>query len=293
MSTPLSLIGNTWRKNWPEVRCGLTGGLPRFIFSKAPGEFDPGVPVFCYHVVDHETFRADLSFLKHNGYTTLSADELLDHLESRQAAPPRSVVLSFDDGQTSLYEVAYPLLKEFDYKAVAFICPGLHRESDAPDAEPDGGLCNWGRIQEMHASGCVDFQPHTDGHRYIPRWPEALPLSGVDPGVADRRRPPVAPLAEDLKRSRHALEQRLNKTAVHLAFPQYYGNAPAITAGRDAGYRGFWWGVLPGRPMNRPGDPADHIVRISGEFVRRLPGEQRVGLGTLARARYGRRPRKA
>jgi len=291
VSRPLSLIGNTWRKNWPEVRCGLSGGLPGFIFARAPLPFDPGVPVFCYHVIHHDTFHADLSFLKHNGYTTLTADELLDHLGSRKAAPPRSVVLSFDDGHLSLYEVAYPLLKAFDYKAVAFICPGLHRDRDADDAQPDGGLCDWQQVRQMHDSGCVDFQPHTLGHRYIPRWPEALPLSGVDPQVADRRRPPVAALGEDLKHARQTLEQRLNKTAVHMAFPQYDGNDRAIGTGRDAGYRGFWWGVLPGRPMNRPGDPAERIVRISGEFVRRLPGEGRVGLGKLAKARYGSRPR--
>lgn len=288
---PLKVVGNTWRKNWPEVRCGLSGGLPGFIFSKSPSGFDPAVPVFCYHVVDEHTFRADLSFLKNNGYTTLTADELLGHLESRIAAPPRSVVLSFDDGQLSLYRVAYPLLKEFGFKAVAFICPGLHRDRDADDAQPDGGLCDWQQVREMHESGCVDFQPHTDGHRYVPQWPKALPLSGVDPAVADRRRPPAATLAEDLQQSRAKLEQRLGKTAVHLAFPQYYGTDAAIGEARRAGYRAFWWGVLPGRPMNRPGDPADRIVRISGEFVRRLPGDNRVGLGNILRTRYGRRPK--
>jgi peptidoglycan/xylan/chitin deacetylase (PgdA/CDA1 family) len=288
---PLKVVGNTWRKNWPEVRCGLSGGLPGFIFSKEPKDFDPAVPVFCYHVVDGHTFRADLSFLKHNGYTTLTADELLDHLESRKAAPPRSIVLSFDDGQLSLYRVAFPLLKEFNFKAVAFICPGLHRDRDADDARPDGGLCDWQQVREMHESGHVDFQPHTDGHRYVPRWPEALPLSGVDPAVADRRRPPAVTQAEDFQQSRDKLEKQLDKTAVHLAFPQYYGTDDAIREARQAGYRGFWWGVLPGRPMNKPGDPADRIVRVSGEFVRRLPGENRLSLGILLKARYGRRPR--
>jgi hypothetical protein len=153
LSRLLSKLQDTWRKNWPEVRCGLTGGLPGFIFNRDPQPFDPGVPVFCYHVVGHDTFRADLAFLKDNGYATLGADELLEHLESRKPAPPRSVVLSFDDGQETLHTVAYPLLIEFGFKAVAFICPGLHREPDDAGAQPHGGLCDWQQIRQMHERG--------------------------------------------------------------------------------------------------------------------------------------------
>jgi peptidoglycan/xylan/chitin deacetylase (PgdA/CDA1 family) len=293
LSNPLTLIGNTWRKNWPEVHCGLTGGMPGFIFRKNPATCDPGVPVFCYHVINEQTFRSDLSFLTHNGYSTLTADALLDHVEARQAAPPRSVVLSFDDGQQTLHDTAYPLLCEFDFKAVAFICPGLHREPNDADAQPTGGLCDWGQIKQMHKSGHIDFQPHTDSHRYVPSWPRPLPLAGVDEAVADQRRPGETPLEEDLRRAKEVLEQRLGKTTQHMAFPQYYGTEPAIRTARDIGYRGFWWGVLPGRPMNRPGDPADHIVRISGEFVRRLPGEGRINRLEVLRKRYGKRIRSA
>ncbi|GAB4192473.1 MAG: hypothetical protein Kow00105_06550 [Phycisphaeraceae bacterium] len=279
-------VKDTWRKNWPEVHCGLTGGLPGFLFKKKPQPYDPGVPVFCYHVINHDVFQADLSFLKQNDYSTLSADQLVDHLNNQQPAPPRSVVLTFDDGQETLYTVAYPLLKQFGFKAVAFICPGLHRDPNAPDAQPAGGLCDWRQIREMHDSGCIDFQSHTLGHRYIPDWPRPLPLAGVDDTIADRRRADALPLADDLKQSRQELETRLNKPVRHLAFPQYDGTDQAIPIGRQVGYVGFWWGVLPHRPMNTPGDSAERIVRISGEFVRRLPGNGRVALTDIVRARY-------
>jgi len=288
-------IGNTWRKNWPEVHCGLTGGLPGFIFSHSPDPLTQGVPVFCYHVIDEPTFRADLSFLSSNGYTTLTADALLDHLQAREAAPPRSVVLSFDDGQQTLHEVAWPLLKEYGHKAVAFICPGLHREPDHAEADAaggaaeisGGGLCDWRQIQAMHDSGHIDFQPHTDSHRYIPDWPRPLPLAGVRDDVTDRRRPAEVSLADDLRRAKAQLDQRLNKNCQHMAFPQYHGTDAAVQTARQIGYQGFWWGVLPNRPMNQVGDPPERIVRISGEFVRRLPGENRVGLTSLIKARYG------
>jgi peptidoglycan/xylan/chitin deacetylase (PgdA/CDA1 family) len=301
---PLTAIGNIWRKNWPEVHCGLTGGMPGFIFSGNPKPCGPGVPVFCYHMVSGDVFRDDLAFLKRNGYTTLTADQLLDHIEGRTAAPAGSVVLSFDDGHANFYDTVFPLLREFDCRAVAFVVPALHREENEEGVDRAAGLCTWSEIQQMHDSGLVDFQPHTNSHRYIPHWPRALPLAGVDPALVESRRPEPTHLVEDLQRSKDELERRLNKTTRHLAFPQYNGTDQAITVARELGYRGFWWGVLPGRALNRPntsshtgtpdtpGAPSDsaaRIVRVSGEFVRRLPGQNRVSLGRLLQARYGKR----
>lgn len=292
MNRPLSLISNTWRKNWPEVHAGLTGGLPRFVFSRQPEPLGHSIPVFCYHVIDAPTFRADLAFLNDNGYTTLTADDLLEHLEQRKPVAEKSMVLSFDDGQRTLFDLALPLLKEYNHRAIAFICPGLHRE---PGEETgDGGLCDWSQIHRMHDSGHVDFQPHTHSHRYIPDWPRPLPLAGVEDAVTDRRRPPEVSLQDDLRAARQAIEDRLDKTARHLAFPQYNGNDDAIAAARALGYEAFYWGVLPGRALNEPApdhDATNRIVRISGEFVRRLPGRSRVPLKNILSQRYFNRSR--
>lgn len=289
MSKLLSVIKNTWRKNWPEVHCGLTGGMPGFIFASHPKPSGTGVPVFCYHVIGEDVFRADLAFLKRNGYTTLTAAQLHDHLTGRFKAPAKSVVLSFDDGHASLYDTVYPLLREYDYQAVSFIVPPLHRDESEAVQDRAMGLCTWPEILEMHESGRVDFQAHTNSHRYVPDWPRALELAGVEAALVERRRPEPTSLADDLRACKASLEKRLNKPVEHLAFPQYYGTDEAITMARGLGYRAFWWGVLPRRAVNGPGDPPDTIVRVSGEFVRRLPGDGRVKLSHLLRARYGKR----
>ncbi len=291
MSHPFSHIRNSWRKNWPEVHSALTGGMPGFIFSKRPGPLGDAVPVFCYHVIDEPTFRADLTFLTDNGYHTLTAEALLDHLEQRQSAPANSVVLSFDDGQRTLYDTAFPLLKEFNHKAVAFVCPGLHRDQDADD-DTARDLCDWQQINEMHASGHVDFQPHTHSHRYLPTWPTPLPLAGVDDAVTQRRRPSEVPFKDDLNQAKQELDQRLGKNSRHLAFPQYYGTDAAIQVARELGFQAFYWGVLPGQASNLPKASqaaTDRIVRLSGEFVRRLPGQGRVKLSHILSRRYGKR----
>ncbi|MDW7710953.1 MAG: polysaccharide deacetylase family protein [Deferrisomatales bacterium] len=133
-------VRNKWEKNWPEVHALPTGGLPRFTYARRPGDLGSSVPVFCYHTIDAERFEGDLEFLVANGYRTIGADALLDHLEERCPAPERAVVLSFDDSARNLYEVVYPLLRRYRMNAVAFVAPRFHEGAVTGGGE--GGL--WG-----------------------------------------------------------------------------------------------------------------------------------------------------
>lgn len=280
----MKALRSSWEKNWPELRCAAAGGMPAFVTSRRSIEDDTGVPVFCYHLVTHASFERDLSHLSQGGYVTLDADALLAHVRGERAAPRKAVVLSFDDGAVNLYRVVYPLLQRFSMKAVAFIAPRFHgNTNDATDAR----CCTWDELREMHASGVVDVQSHTYSHRYVPRWPEPAMLLGPDAERVEAMRGEPMDLAEDLSRAKQVIETRLDKHVRHLAFPRYNGSAAAIEVGRSLGYEAFWWGVLPHRPLNRPGDPATHIVRLSGEFVRRLPGPDRRPLTAILAERYG------
>jgi peptidoglycan/xylan/chitin deacetylase (PgdA/CDA1 family) len=274
----------TWEKNWPEVHCALRRGLPTFVLARRVSDHLDGIPVFCYHDVEADVLEADLAFLARNEYVTLTADRLCDHLEGVSEAPRRSVVLTVDDGMANLYEVIGPLLKRYAMHAVAFVASCFH--TDTADPGPSRP-CTWDELRELVASGHVEIQSHTHTHRYVPRWPQPAALSDFDPAMVETRRGPAQNLEEDLRQSKSTLEAQLGTTIRHLAFPCYNGTDEAIAIGRACGFRGFWWGVLPHRPDNRPGDSLTHIVRISAEFVRRLPGDGRAPLRSILQARYG------
>ena len=275
-----------WEKNWPEIHCDLRGGLPSFLWSPNPPSPSDDVPVFCYHIPDAESFRADLEHLRRNGYQTLIPDQLLAHLNGTEPAPPKAVVLTFDDGSVEVYRTAFPLLKEYGFRAVAFIAPSFH--DGAPEGTDQGRACTWDELAEMHASGVIDVQSHTLEHRLMRRWPEPAPICGVVNG------PHIAPpttlysMREDFRLAKALIESRLGNRVRHLCFPCYDGTTEAIEAARSVGYESFWWGVLPRVPDNRPAEnAAHHIVRVSDEFLRRLPGDGRVSLVPILRARYG------
>ena len=118
----------------------------------------PQIPVFSYHKIEKYEFESQLRYLLDNGYTTLDADEFLSHQLSKKPSPERAVVLTFDDGLDDLYTVAYPLLKSFGMKAIAFIIP-------AWIGQP--GAITWEQANEMHQTGAMDFQSHTMHHTGI------------------------------------------------------------------------------------------------------------------------------
>jgi hypothetical protein len=92
-------------------------------------------------------------------------------------------------------------------------------------------------------------------------------------------------LRDDLAKAREILQTRLGSAARHMAFPMYRGTDESMQIGRQLGYESFWSGTLPGRPVNRSGDIDQPVVRLSAEFIRRLPGQGRIGLGELLRQR--------
>jgi peptidoglycan/xylan/chitin deacetylase (PgdA/CDA1 family) len=279
----LRRLGEIKRKNLPNILGLVNGGIPWFAWHLDPAPIGDGVPVFCYHHAEAESFGADLQFLKNNRYSTLNADAFTDHLTGRSPAPPNSVVLTFDDGGVSLYDVAFPLLRRFGHTMIAFICPGLHDETTV------GGLCSWPQIEEMHTSGLVDVQSHGLEHRLATEWPRAVPLLDADDAVISARRKAPLSIEQDFRRAREILEQRLSKSVRHLAFPSYRSTPQSIYAAQQVGYEGLYGGVLSGGGLNWPGRPLHKIGRIPSALIRRLPGHGRRPL--LSRAVFLRRLR--
>ncbi len=74
--------------------------------------------------ISREKLIAQFEYLKVNGYRALWLSEIDDVLASGKKLPPKSVVLTFDDGYRDNFTVLYPLLKEYDFKAVCFMVLG-------------------------------------------------------------------------------------------------------------------------------------------------------------------------
>jgi peptidoglycan/xylan/chitin deacetylase (PgdA/CDA1 family) len=174
---------------------------PRFVTSRNPPGLGAEVPVFVHHTIEPEPFEEQLQFLRENGYHTATAGELHDHLTGARPLPADSVVITIDDGRTSVYTHAYPLLQKFGMRATVFLIPGYIPEQGPPLrtlADSWSGACNrsdvrhrdpavmdWAQIRTLAGTGVFDFQSHTLYHHRIPTGPRIVDFFRPDLGLAD------------------------------------------------------------------------------------------------------------
>ena len=95
-------------------------------------------------------FREDLQWLAGNGYSTVLPSELA----AGEPLPERAVMLTFDDGYENNYTIAYPILQEFQCKAVISLIVSYQ------DRQEPGWL-TWDMCAEMLKSGLVEIGSHT------------------------------------------------------------------------------------------------------------------------------------
>lgn len=132
------------------------------------------VPILMYHhiqpadlakekwqtnfTVDNGTFENQMAYLVNSGYTTISLNQLVQALIGRQSLPPKSIVLTFDDGYYDIFTYAFPIFQKYQIKANLMISTGLIENSD---------YLNWNQIREMTASGLVSVYNHTWSHNNL------------------------------------------------------------------------------------------------------------------------------
>jgi peptidoglycan/xylan/chitin deacetylase (PgdA/CDA1 family) len=140
------------------------------------------LPILTFHTLDDrrsvisfspELFRRVLSRLQERGYRPLRLSEAAGYLHRGAVFPEKSLVLTFDDGYQTVYDVAFPVLQRYGMPATVFLTVG----EDKP-AFPDGCLpslqgqpmLTWPQIREMQRWG-MDFGAHTLTHPDLTRLP--------------------------------------------------------------------------------------------------------------------------
>lgn len=95
-------------------------------------------------------FQEDLQWLAEHGYTTVLPSQLVNW----EPLPEKAVMLTFDDGYRSNYQLAYPLLQAYQAKAVISIIVQYIQEENSD-------FLTWDMCREMAQSGLVEIGSHT------------------------------------------------------------------------------------------------------------------------------------
>lgn len=181
------------------------------------------VPIFIYHTIrpqkiekasvdeydtTPELLEQQLNYLKDNGYTTISPDDLVKYVTTNAKRPEKPVWLTFDDGRISHYDIVFPLLKKYGMTATFYVF------THAMDKNPN--YMTWAELKEMDAAG-MTIASHTVTHPYLNKaTPEELTKEMVD--------------------SKKDLEEHLGKPIIHFASPFGYMSKEIEDAAKTAGY---------------------------------------------------------
>src|SRR5262249_2149348 len=83
--------------------------------------FFPGIPV--------DVFAQHVGFLARH-YQIVDLAELLQRLDNGQPVPKNAVVLTFDDGYRDNYELAFPILQQYQVPATIFLTTSFVNQED-------------------------------------------------------------------------------------------------------------------------------------------------------------------
>lgn len=134
--------------------------------------------------VKPELFARQMRYLADNGYTTLTMSDVYAILAGQQPLPPKPIALTFDDGYRDFYTSAWPVLRQYNFKATSYVVSGF------VDGEP---YMTWAMLKELDASGQVEIGVHSQSHGDLSaqsqarRWQEiAGSKATIEQGIGHR-----------------------------------------------------------------------------------------------------------
>ncbi len=151
---------------------------PDFVTNNNLDVLQGEVPVFMFHTVNGATLQKQLAFLKLNGYQTLKLSTFMAFLQGEIELKQPSVLLTFDDGEKSWYNIAYPLLKQYQFHAVGFLVPFyLQQQTEQKNGKQ---WLSWSEVIEMEKSGVFEFGSHSHYHDRIFIEPKLIDFFNPD-----------------------------------------------------------------------------------------------------------------
>ena len=169
-----------------------------------------GAVVLQYHHVSEDTpritsispslFEAHLKSIKTQGYQVWSLPKVARYLKEKKAIPNNVIAITFDDAYDSIYHVAYPLLKKYDYPFTVFVAPN-------PVDQKLKSFMSWEQIKILSENGGT-IANHTLSHTHLVRKMEGESLL-----VWSKR------IYQELKGTEERLIQKLGSSPKLLAYP--------------------------------------------------------------------------
>lgn len=195
-------------------------------------------------VISLSQFEEEMAYLAEHNYHSYTMSEAAGMLYNSLPFPDKSVLITFDDGYASNYELAYPVLQEYGLKAtIAAVVISTEQAENGGAAKQPLPHLTFAQMREMQQSGLVEIGTHSyNGHGLVNINADGaqgkffvarkyLPEQGrkeTDAEFLER-------ITQDLRHSVEVLESELGRPVYYFAYPYGAVSSGAMTALKDNG----------------------------------------------------------
>jgi peptidoglycan/xylan/chitin deacetylase (PgdA/CDA1 family) len=221
----------------------------------------PALTILTFHALDDARtvisfspalFERLVRMLRTRGYQVMSLTDAAVDLRRGVAFPERPLVITFDDGYRSVFQVAFPILREHALPATVFLAVGDPEDASRRGTSDPGArlpsmeglpMLSWGEIREMQCGG-MNFGAHTLTHPDLTRLP---------PSCIER----------EMVTSKVVLEEILGEPVTGFDYPFGRYNARSLQLARQH----FACAVSDRLGIAYPGSDIHALPRVDGYFL--------------------------
>ncbi len=135
-------------------------------------QFESDIPILMFHhisdevtntsIISQSKFYDTMKYLKDNNYNTVNYKDLSDYVTKGEQLPNNPIMITFDDGYLSNYEIGFPILKEMGQKASIFvIASSVGKDTYKLTNNPIIPHFTMDQMLEMVESGLIDIGSHS------------------------------------------------------------------------------------------------------------------------------------
>lgn len=206
------------------------------IWDKAIEKFTDNKELTTYSIYKDE-FCSQMDYLIKSGAYFATPEELAE-FRKEGIFPDKCVLISFDDVDISVYNNAFPILKERKIPFTLFIIGGQVGNKDFNNFE----MASWDQLREMKDSGLASFGSHTYNMHYL----EDGKAQFLDENMLDK-------FEKDIKKSREIIQKELGIEITCLAYPFGDDSDRVAKCVKDAGFKDAF--ILSPHPIDSHSDP--------------------------------------
>jgi peptidoglycan/xylan/chitin deacetylase (PgdA/CDA1 family) len=123
-------------------------------------------PIDSQYYVPPEKFEDQMKLLHDWEYTVIPIELLVKAIKEGASLPPRPVIITFDDGDLSVYETAFPIMQKYNLTGVAYIV-GNYMDTE--------GYMTAEQIKTLAAAGW-EIGSHSRSHRDLRKLEPAVQM---------------------------------------------------------------------------------------------------------------------